>query len=369
MGLFQRKRFVWYEPWFFQQRIRTKKGWLVFSLLLTAVVLAVGMSLFFLVPAGQRINPWEIVGLSLGVGASVWWVLDGTNMRRQAVLFEDSIVVGGDMGKYSQPDTYKLAKIDAAAIVLPEESKWPEPALFFLYKGEEQAIGIESKAGLTRLAQAIHEAGVAVRLEGWQPDQESVLKKKFSWQADPNFITEKASLESLPPGTPSMMTASGIMLAIVRQCWALGVWLLITGYAIYYAYQNWFDLGVFRFGLLIVISIAAMFIAGQYTDRYASAQTSQGLTRMAKGQIRKREGIELNPAADGLIPVEILLRDQFEKTIQKIYEMGFLQADLPRAACCSKARKNVGVFPRGPSGRWRLRKCRPALPDNRPWEL
>jgi hypothetical protein len=327
MGLFQRKRFVWYEPWFFQQRIRTPKAWVLFSLLLLAVALAVGAALFFSAPAGQPINLLETIGLSVGLAAAVWWVLDGTNTRRQAVLFEDSIVVGGDMGKYSHPDTYKLSEIAAAAIVLPEESKWPEPALFFHYKGEEQAIGIESKAGLARLAQAIHEAGVPVRLDGWQPDQESVLKKTFSWRADLNHIVEKAQMERLPPGSASMMTVGGILVAIVRQSWAIVVWLLITGYAVYYGYQNWKDLDLFRFGLLFVIPIGAMYIAGLYTDRFASAATSHGLTRMAKDQIRKREGLQLNPDAEDLIPVEIFLRDQFDKTIQKIHEMGFLQAD------------------------------------------
>lgn len=247
--------------------------------------------------------------------------------RRQAVLFEDSIIVGGDMGKYSQPETYKLAQIDAAAIVLPEESKWPEPALFFYYNGVEQAIGIEYKAGLTRLAQAIHDAGIRVRLEGWQPNQESELKKKFSWQADSSLVTEKAKMEPLPPGSASMMTVGGIFVAIVRQCLAFGVWLLITGYAIYYGYQNWDDLGVFRFGLLIAIPIAAMYIAGVYTDRFATAATSQGLSRMARSQVRKREGIEIDPDAEDLVAVEILKRDQFDKTIHKIHEMGFLQAD------------------------------------------
>jgi hypothetical protein len=327
MALFQRKRFVWNEPWFFQQRIRSTKGWLLLSLLLLAVALAVGAVLYFARPAGNPLPLLQIVGLSCGLAAAVWWVLDGVNTRRQAVLLEDSLVVGGDMGKYSHPITYKLSGISSAAIVMPEESKWPERALFFLYEGEEQGIGIEAKASLARLAQAIHDAGVPVRLDGWQPNQDSEFAKAFSWQADPRDVVEKARIEVLPPGTPSLMTVGGILLAIVRQCWAIALWLLLTGAAVYYGYYHWKNLGLVEVVLLFVIPIGAMYIAAQFTDRFACASTSRGLSRMARKQTRKRDGIQLDPDAHDLIPVEIFVRDQFDKTIQKIHEMGFLQAD------------------------------------------
>jgi hypothetical protein len=346
MGLFERKRFVWNEPWFFQQRIRSRKGWLLFSLLLLAVAVAVGAALYFAAPAG-RLPLLEILGLSGGLAAAVWWVLDGVNTRRQAVLFEDSLVVGGDMGKYSQPITYKLSGISSAAIVMPEESKWPERALFFLYEGEEQGIGIESKASLAKLAQAIHDAGVPVRLHGWQPNQDSEFAKAFSWQADPRDVVEKAKIETLPPGSPSMMTVGGILLAIVRQSWAIALWLLLTGAAVYYGYYHWRNLGLVEVVLLFAIPIGAMYIAAQFTDRFACASTSRGLTRMARKQIRKRDGIQLDPDAHDLIPVEIFFRDQFDKSIQKIHEMGFLQADQRGRRVLFEGKKERWYIPAG----------------------
>src|SRR5687767_9480754 len=105
MPLFQRKRFVWYEPWFFQQRIRTAKSWVYLALLLIAIAVGVAATLYFTTPQGRPVDYGLILGLSLGSAAAVWWLLDGTNTRRQAVLFEDSIIVGGDMGKYSEPET------------------------------------------------------------------------------------------------------------------------------------------------------------------------------------------------------------------------------------------------------------------------
>lgn len=345
MGLFQSKRFVWNEPWFFQQRHRTAKSWLIISLILLAVAIAVGAALFFAAPAGKPMNLFEVIGISVGAAAAVWWVLDGTETRRQAVLLQDSLVVGGDMGKYSRPTTYKLSKIAGSAIVLPEESKWREPALFFLYDGEEQSIGIEAKVSKQRLAQAIHDAGVPIRLDGWQPDQESEFEKAFSLQADPNQVVARAQMEKLPDGTPGMMTVGGILIAIIRQCWAIVLWLLITGVAIYGGYQNWNNLGIVRLVLLIVIPIGAMYIAGEITGRFASASASRGLTHMAKGQFRKRAGLQLNLDANDLLPVEIFVRDQFANTVQKIHEMGFLQADLSGERILFEGKKERWCIP------------------------
>jgi hypothetical protein len=324
MPLFQRKRFVWNEPWFFQQRIRPAKAWVLFSLMVSAFAGTVGAILYFSAPAA---NLLEVIGLSLGMAFAIWWVLDGSNTRRQAVLFEDSIVVGGDMGKYSYPTTYKLSGITDALIVWPEQSRSPSPALCFRYEGAEQLIGIESKARLTHLVQALHDAGVSIWMHGWEPNQQSEFEKAYSWQAEPSQVVEKATIETLPPGTPSMMSAGGIVIAIVRQTWAIVLWLVLTGYAIYYGYQNWANIGIVQMAVLILVPIGVLYIVGEYTDRFASAATSQGLIRMAKNQFRKRNGIQLDLDAEDLLPVEIFVRDQFANTVQKIHEMGFLQAD------------------------------------------
>lgn len=108
MGLFERKRFVWNEPWFFQQRIRTTKSRAILALILLGLGGGVGAILFFAAHAGKPANLVEVIALSFGFAAAVWYVLDGTETRRQAVLFGDSIIVGGDLGKYSVPTKYKL---------------------------------------------------------------------------------------------------------------------------------------------------------------------------------------------------------------------------------------------------------------------
>lgn len=325
MGLFERSRFVWNEPWFFQQRIRTKKAWLLFSLFLLAIAGVCGAILFFAPAAANRLNLLQIVGLCAALAAAIWWVLDGTNTRRQAVLYADSIVVGGDMGKYSRPETYQLAKIATAAIVLPEESKWPAPALFFRYDGQEQVIGIESQASLRRLAQALHDLGVPTLLNGWEPDQESEFAKAFSWQAT-GEVVPRASIEAIPQGTPTLTTTASVLLMLGHQCWSLVVWLAITSAAAYYAYRHWNNLGLIEMVLLIGIPIVTLFMATEFSERLGAAAGSRGLVRTAKKRLRLRTGIPLNLDGD-LLPVEIVPRDQFPHMIQKIHDMGFLQAD------------------------------------------
>ena len=345
MGLFERKRFVWNEPWFFQQRIRTAKGWAMLLLFLSALGGGVGAILFFAAPAGAPPNLFEIIGMSLGFAAAVWYVLDGTESRRQAVLLKDKLIVGGDMGKYSVPTEYNLAKIEGMAIVKPEESKWPETALFFHYEGEEQGIGIGSKVSLTRLAQAIHDVGMPVRLDGWAPDQESEFARAFSWTSESQKATQSAKVETLPDGTIGMMNAPGIVLAIIRQCWALGLWLLLAGAAGYYAYQNWGNLGVVRMGLLIAFVIGALYVAGIYTDRIATASTSKGLIKMARNALRKRSGVEVELDSDSLVAVELFTPDQFDKTIQKVHEMGFVQPDHARNRILFEGKKQRWSIP------------------------
>lgn len=347
MPVFQRKRFVWNEPWFFQQRIRTARAWGMAALLLIGLPAGIVAAIYFSAAPGRQFNVLEMIGLGIGLAFALWWVLDGSNTRRQAVLFEDSIVVGGDMGKYSTPTTYKLSEIAGFAIVMPEESKWPERALFFLYEGQEQAIGIDRKLGLPRLAQALHDVGAQVRLDGWQPGQENGFQKAFAWSTDKTNVTGSARMEVLPPGTPSMMTPGGILIAIVRQCWALAIWLLVTVAAIWYGYKHWDDLGLVSLALLILVPLGVMYIAGTFTDRYATASMSAGLTRMVRNQFHKRSGVQIDPDSEEALPVEIFARDDFEKRVQKIREMGLLQADPTGGRVLFEGKKERWCIPAG----------------------
>jgi hypothetical protein len=344
MAFFQRRNFVWNEPWFFLHRIRTARAWFLFSLFLSFVVVAVAVGIAMMAPANKPPSPLTIIGLSLGVSAALWWILDGTDSRRQAVLFEDSIVVGGDMGKYSTPTTYRLANIPGAAIVMPEESQWPVPALYFVYEGQEQAIGIDRSVSLPRLAQAIHDAGVPIRLNGWTPNQDNEFARSFSWSVDENSIQPTAVIEQLPADTVGFITPGGIALAIVRQCWALGTWLALASVAGYYAYQNWNQLGLIQLGLGFALVLGGLWLAAQITDRFASASSSKGLGRMVKNQIAKRRGVDVDLNGPDLVPVEIFTRDQFDKTIQKILEMGYIQPDRTRSRIVFEGKKE----------RWRL---------------
>lgn len=327
MAFLNRKQFLWNEPWFFQQRIRSKLSWLWFSLFLLGIGVVLGAALYWATPAGQPVDWFNVIGLSLALILFVWWGMDGSNTRRQAKLFEDSLEVGGDMGKYSSPTTYELKKISLAMIVMPAETDWPCPALVFFYKDEPQAIGIEAKTSLKRLAQTIHNSGVAIQMDGWHPDQESEIEKAFSWKANPQHVVEEAIMESLPPETVKLLPMSTMILAGIRQLWAIGLWFLFAIGMACWGYQNWNNLGVLQTVLLFAVPLGTHYLAIFFTERIGCASSSQGLVRAAKSQIRQRDGILVNPDMDDLIPVTIFERDQFEKKIPSSRDMGFLQAD------------------------------------------
>ncbi len=347
MPLFTRKRFVWNEPWFFQQRIRTFQAWLRISLFLSAIALVIGSVLFFSRGnAARPISIFEIVAMSLGVSAAVWWVLDGTNTRRQAILTSDSIIVGGDMGKYSVPTTYKIQAIQSASIVMPSQSKWPQPALYFLYDGEEAVIGIDPKVRLERLAQSLHDVGIPIHHGTWKPDQEDEFSKAFTWQADPSTVTDRATMETLPAGTISMMNVGGILKAMFHFSWAIVLWLAIVVSVIYVCYTNWGQMGIVRLGALFASALGTMWLLGQYLERIGSAASSQVLVDMARNQLFKRPDTVLNSSVES-VPVEIFERSQFANRIQMIREMGFLQADTNNKRIIYEGKKERWIIPLG----------------------
>ncbi len=53
----------------------------------------------------------------------------------------------------------------------------------------------------------------------------------------------------------------------------------------------------------------------------------------------------MNPDANDMIPVEIFVRDQFEKTVQKIHEMGFVQVDHPGQRMLFEGKKERWCIP------------------------
>ncbi|MGB7348151.1 MAG: hypothetical protein WBD20_28260 [Pirellulaceae bacterium] len=336
---------MWYEPWFFQQRIRNFAGWAGLGLILGIITILVAVAIGLTAQQGNPLSLWEFVGLPLGTAFAVWWLFDGTETRRTATLDDQSLVVGGDMGKYSSPTIYKLADIAGAAIVMPEESNWPTPALYFLCEGQEAVIGIEEGAGLKRLAQALHDVGVPIRMDGWEPGQDNGFEKAFRWQAVPGTTKPTATISKLPDSEPGLYNIPGILWAIFLQCWALVLWLALAASLGYYAYQNGANLGLGMMAVFVVVVFATFMAAAQYTDRFATAATSDVLTRGAIKQIAQRSRPLINPQSEDLLPVEIFERDQFERTIQKMYEMGFVQVDIDNARILFEGKKQQWVLP------------------------
>ncbi len=296
----------------------------------------------------QPANPpawWEMIVLPLGMAAAVWWIFDGSETRRSALLNESELIVGGDMGKYSSPETFKVDKIDTAKIVMPEESKWPAPAVYFVYEGKPQAIGIDPSVSKERLAQALSDVGIAVQRDGWQPNQESEFSKIFRWEADTQTIQPTASLNDISDGEPGLVEPLGIVRAIFRQCWALTLWLVIAIAFGIYAWNNWGAMGLGQLIAVVGVPLALFVAAAHYTERIATAATSKILIRSARNQIARRSGSLVSGSDPELVPVEIFERDQFDNRGQKIYEMGFVRGQHEQGQIVFEGKKQRWSIP------------------------
>lgn len=341
MPFFKPSRFAWNEPWFFQQRMRTLSGWILFILFLVAIGVIVGLLLL----NGQGKPAWNsVLGLSFGAPLSIWWLFDGTESHRKAVLNDDSIVVGGDMGKYSSATTYKLSEIGSCAIVTREASGLPATSLVFLYDGEATAIGIDDKVSLPRLARAIHDVGLPVTLDGWDPNHDDAFSKAFDWQAEEGQVRATAVIETLSDETPPLVAPLGMIKAIFIQCWAFVLWLALTIVIGYWAYQNWGGLGIIDMCFAILVPIGTMWVTGMFLERVATAQTSLSLCKSITAQLSKREGVKVSVNGDLLFETAMREPSEFAKMVHKIRESGYLQVN----------RQQKTIFFEGKKERWQI---------------
>ena len=365
MPLSRKNRFVWNEPWFFVQRVRHPLAWAAWTFFLTVLAIGVGFALYQSKPAGQPTSWLQVISLSLGAAAIVWWVFDGTETRRQAKLTDTQLVVGGDMGKYSHPTTYELSEIEAFAIVRPEVSKWPSDALYFIYDDAEQAVGIGPGVALERLAKAIHGIGKPITLDGWSAGELPDWLDSLQWQRE-GEPTAVANIETLSPDQPSFMSPGSMAWAVFQQTWPFLLWLGLSIYGVWYLYQNWANLGGLEPIIVLALVIFGALAMAQLTERYSTAATSKTLGKMVLRQIRKRSGVELDLTSKDLFETEVRELDQMDKQVFKIRETALMQTDA--AGFCWRAKKNAGTCPPTASRRCGLKRFKWERRANRRWD-
>jgi hypothetical protein len=288
----------------------------------------------------------ELIGLGFGVAAILWAVIDGPTMRRVATLDSEALYVDGDFGKFSRHEKYKIAAIRLAVIRSAEELKWPFPALFLLVNAEEVVVGISRSNSLSRLASAMHELKIPVQLEGWDPSAENEFERTFKMSAaDPSAIRPTARIETIAPGEPKLWTPTGIAIAIIQQCGAGAIAIAVIAGAVFYVYRHWGNIGLVEVVAAILIPIAVMYIAGTFTERFATASTSNTLGKYARSQIRQRRNVELRIDSEKIFPVEVFREDQFAKTVQRMHEMGYIEVDVDRRQLMFEGKKERWMLP------------------------
>ncbi|CAN0175475.1 unnamed protein product [Hapterophycus canaliculatus] len=250
------------------------------------------------------------------------------------------------MGKYSVPTIYKLDQIPGAAIVMPAESGWPSPGLYFHYEDSEEVVGISEHVELPRLAKAIHDSGIPIRLQGWDPSSSQDVAETFSWERSGGRPKPSAMITTLADDQASLMSPIPMIQAIVQQCLPFMVWLFSVGYMIWYLYQNWNVLIGYEWIIVVALTIFGMMVMIQITERFSTAATSRILGKMVRKQIKLRTAYQIDPDASDNFEIEVRELDQFEKMVFKIRETALVQVD----------QKNHRLLFEGKKERW----CIPA---------
>lgn len=297
---------------------------------MAVLLLSVASIVVLATPDGQPTDWLNVLLMSLGSVGCVWYVFDGTNARRQAILSETELIVGGDMGKYSVPTIYKLDQIPGAAIVMPEESGWPSPGLYFHYEDKEEVVGIGEQVELPRLAKAIHDSGIPIRLHGWDPATSQDVAETFSWERDRGNGDRSAKMEILGEDQVSLMSPLPMISAITQQCLPFLIWLFSVGYMIWYLYQNWNALIGYEWIIVLAVTIFGMMVMAQITERYSTAATSRTLGKMVRRQVKRRTGCQIDVDSPDNFEIEVREPDQFDKTVFKIRETALVQVDRHR---------------------------------------
>lgn len=249
------------------------------------------------------------------------------------------------MGKYSVPTTYKLDQIPAAAIVMPQESGWPSPGLYFHYEDSEEVVGIGEHVELPRLAKAIHDSGIPIRLQGWDPALSQDVSESFSWKRVDGAGDRSATLEMLGEDQASLMSPLPMVWAIFQQCLPFLIWLFSVGYMIWYLYQNWNVLIGYEWIIVLAVTIFGMMVMIQITERYSTAATSRTLGKMVRRQIKRRSGYQIDVDAPDNFEIEVRDPETFDQMVCKIRETALVQVDRTGSRLLFEAKKERWCIP------------------------
>ncbi|TWU04033.1 hypothetical protein [Neorhodopirellula pilleata] len=212
------------------------------------------------------------------------------------------------------------------------------------------------------MARAIHQAGIPIRLDGWDPATDKTVAESYSWQRTEGRPNRTASIETLGDEQASLIAPPAMIWAIVQQCLPFLIWAVSVGYMIWYLYQNWNQLVGYEWIIVVVLTILVMMVMAQITERYSTAATSRTLGKMVRTQIKQRTGYKIDVDARGNFEIEVRETDQFDKLVFKIRETALMQVDPKGARLLFEGKKERWCIPADSIGSIRLEEVQMGTP-------
>lgn len=342
MNLFGKRAFVWNEPLFFLQKIRTWRDWFTIGGPLVGIGLAISILLLF---TG---NGWGMsLALGLGLGFLAWFAIEFGAFQRRAELDESGIHVYAGGGKLEMQWHYPLSLLSAVTIERKGERDPRFAVLHFAHEGKFAAIGLPDDIRLERLALALHRLQVPVVLSLWRaPEQIHGLENELVFAPDCHKSDVAVRVTAMPESDriepdvgkkiAAVVVALGPALLFAISLIAMVVWAIV----------NWKAVTSFHFVGAIVYFIAGAWLTGIYFESVGEYWADWMLAAATTDRLRKRPGLIVDVDNPEALPVTLYTKASWGEPLLKSADYGLLYADSNRGLLLYEGNKERMEIPK-----------------------
>ncbi|MBN9521118.1 hypothetical protein J0H58_21795 [bacterium] len=342
MKLFNKKRFVWSEPWFFCQRVRGGAGWA--RAVLPGVLIGGGVAVLLVVAAPGGQPWWLLAGAGLALGLVVQFGLEAAQARREVSIDDDAIEAFGNAGQFTSHTRLPLARVTAVRIRRAEEVGRSFALLVVELPGSFGVIGVPPSVRLDRLARTLHEMNVPVTLAGWEPVADAAGEANTYTRPAGTAVTP-TRVEEIPEPDRNLTQPADMIVALLMSVWPVFIWLGVVAWAGVYAYQNWAELSIWVIGIGAVGLFGALTIPFGYFSVIGDYLSARHLIRAAKTRVQQRGESLIRSFDEKVVSVELVRRDTWGSAAPKVTDFGFLAVEPDRRRVVFEGNRERWVVP------------------------
>lgn len=341
-----KKKFVWSEPWFFCQRIRSRGEW--FKAVIPAVLAGVGISALLLFAQGGKI-PWYIIALcGLGLAAVVQLGIEAAYMRRDITIFEDDLETFGNAGQITSYYEAPIAQLRFVELRRSEELQRPYAMLIVRTANGGNVLGIPKSVRLERVAQHFADKGAPVTLSGWSPATDADLGTNEYLYASPDGAAQDiAKIEAIPEKDQNLTQAPEMILALVVALGPILFWLCLLGGWGYLLYMNYQTIRIWGVLVGVIMGFASLVIPIGYYEMFGDFWSARILIGAARKRVQARSASLIKSFDEKNVSVELIARDTWANLTPKVHDFGFLHVDSPKRQILFEGNKERWIVPFG----------------------